>query len=252
VWFGDVDDRGDIFVQLHDSVCLGVSIAIGIPAMASSVCLLKLGGRCLPDTAIDDGKTRSESPAMHLQGFLALAALAITGCATVRVDGVRRADDPGVIEPVAFVIFQSDTPASYSQILERTISDEMQRRRIPAHFTIVSGSEKAKAGVVAEALGDVPGCIIIAPSNGSPRLNGVTAAAYYDLRALRILKHPGPAVSGSGPNGPPPINDGTGKTSTIWRGRAYARGGFSNENLGEVASQIVMKLVADHVLRATP
>jgi hypothetical protein len=156
------------------------------------------------------------------------------------------------IEPVTFVIFQSSTPPSYSQILERTLSGEMQRRGIPAHFAIVQGSENAKGGVVASALGDVQGGIIIAPSDGSPRLNGVTVPAYYDVRALRILKHPGPVIPGNGPNGTTPINDGTGRFTCIWRGRAYAHGGFGDENLGEVASQIVIKLVADHILRATP
>jgi hypothetical protein len=188
---------------------------------------------------------------MRFHYHFALAASAIMGCATVSVDGVRKANDPGTIQPVAFIIFQSDTPPSYSQILHTALAGEMQRRGIAAHFTIVSGSGN-KGGVAAKALSDVPGCVMLAPSDGSPRLNGVVAPAYYDVRAFRILKHPGPAEPGSGPNGTTPINDGKGLVTTIWRGRAYARGGFAEEKLGAVASQLVVRLIADDVLPGNP
>jgi len=192
---------------------------------------------------------------MRSRGLVPLVAVAAlgyaAGCATVSVDGVRRAGNPGIIEPVAFVIFASSTPPSFSQILQQKLSGEMRRRGIPAHFTIVSRTEDAKGAVIAQAFSDVPGAIIIAPSDGTPRVNGVVAPVYYDVRALRILKQPGPAVPGSGPDGSTPINDGTGQYSTIWRGRAYARGGFKDENLGEVASRIVARLVSDNVLRGS-
>jgi hypothetical protein len=42
------------------------------------------------------------------------------------VEGSRRADGLGTIEPVTFLIFESSTPPSYSQILERTLSGEMR------------------------------------------------------------------------------------------------------------------------------
>jgi hypothetical protein len=193
--------------------------------------------------------TYHAGPVMRALNLIALVALAGTGCATVRVDGVRRAEDSGIIEPVAFLIFQAKTPPNHSLVLQSALADEMQRRGIAAHFTIVPGPEKRKPGLVADALQEVPGFITIAPSDGTPYLNAVIDPVYYDLRAYRILKHPGPAVPGSGPDETTPINDGTGQTSIIWRGRAYARGGFSAENLGQVASQIVVKLVADRVLR---
>ena len=190
---------------------------------------------------------------MRFRGPLALAALAFMGCAAVSVEGVRRANDShALVEPIAVVIFQSSTPASHSQVLQRTLSSELQRRGLLATFTIVSSSEEDEPGVAATAFRDASGAILIAPSDGSARLNGVVAPVYYDVRALRILEHPGPAVPGSGPNGTTPINDGKGRVTPIWRGRAYARGGFANENLADVASQIVVKLIADHVLRGTP
>ena len=188
---------------------------------------------------------------MHLVRAVPFLVLAVAGCATVHVEVTQRANDPSPIEPVAVILFQSSTPPSHSQILERALSAEMRQRGIAASFTIVPGSEKAKGGVVATALADVAGAIIIAPSDGTPSVNGVTVPVYYDVRALRILKHPGPAVEGSGPNGTTPINDGLGRSTYVWRGRAYA-GRLTDENLREVASQIVVRLVADHVLRATP
>jgi hypothetical protein len=191
------------------------------------------------------------NPAMRLLNPLALVALASVGCASVRVDGVRSAQDTANIEPVAFLLFQARTPPSHSLVLQSALSGEMQRRGIAAYFTVVPAPEKRKPGLVAEALQEVPGFITIAPSDGTPYLNGVTDPVYYDLRAYRILKHPGPAKSGDGPDGTIPINDGTGQTSVIWRGRVYARGGFSAENLGEVASRIISRLVADRVLRGS-
>lgn len=192
---------------------------------------------------------------MHSHGPILIAlfvTLAGAGCAAVAVEGAHRDDGLGTIEPVAFIIFQSRTPPSYSEILKRTLSDEMLRRGVPAHFAIVPDSGDAKPGVVANVLSDVPGAIIIAPSDGSSRLNGVSVPVYYDVRALRVIRHPGPAVPGGGPNGTNLINDGTGQFTYIWRGRAYARGGFAEGNLRQVALQIVEKLVADSVLRAMP
>ncbi len=75
----------------------------------------------------------------------------------------------------------------------------MQWRRVDASFTIVSRVEDPRAGLVARALADAAGCIILAPSDGSPRLNGVTEPVYYDVRTQRLTQHPGPAEPGSGP-----------------------------------------------------
>jgi hypothetical protein len=191
-------------------------------------------------------------PAMRCLTALAVVALAGIGCASIRVDGIRRAGDQGTIEPVAFLIFQGRTPPSHSLVLQSALTSQMQLRGIAAHFTIVPGPEGRTPGLVADALQAVPGFITIAPSDGTPYLNRVTDPIYYDLRAYRILQHPGPAEPGSGPDGSTPINDGTGQSSIIWQGRAYPpQGGFSAENLGEVAARIVARLVADRVLQTT-
>jgi len=183
---------------------------------------------------------------------LVIAALAFLGCASVKVESNSRANDPdALVEPIAFVIFQSSTPLSYSKHLQSGLSNEMKARDISARFTIVLGSENDKGRVVAKALSEVSGCIIIAPSNVSPLINVIVVPAYYDVRALQILQHPGTAVPGSGPNGATPISDGKGRVATIWRGRVSARGGFAEENFRDVASQLVEKLIADHVLRGT-
>jgi hypothetical protein len=59
---------------------------------------------------------RGQGRVMRFRGPLALAALALMGCAAVSVEGVRRTNDSHtLVEPIAVVIFQSSTPVSHSQ-----------------------------------------------------------------------------------------------------------------------------------------
>jgi len=125
----------------------------------------------------------------------------------------------------------------------------MARLGIASRFTLVPGSGVLKGAVVAEALAAVPSFIILAPSNGTPNINGVRHPEYYDIHAYRIVEHQRAAEPESS-DGTTPLSEGRGRADVIWRGRVYAGGGFKPDQLPTVAARLVEKLLADHVLWA--
>ena len=161
---------------------------------------------------------------MRTSGAGGLVALlfATAACSTVTIEANRKPNDPTTLAPVAIVIHQEALHAAFVQLLGKSLLRQTERRKIPAHLTIITGAELDEQATIRAALAGVRGMISLAPAGGKAHL--------WDARAFVVT-------------------DGVPKEAEpIWSARLDVGGGDAIDQTRNFAEVMMRDLVDEHVL----
>jgi hypothetical protein len=206
--------------------------------------------------------------------------IALVGaCARVTIKSNRRSGDTDPIASVLFVLVEGNAPSFYPGLLKRYIASETSRRGITARFLILTGVEIDESETIIKKANDVQGLVTIVPAGGTRTSLGNLVQVLYDARAFRIVEAAsgGASADGSGEpsdggveanaSGEPAVDGGTARAGElrapgkkrrehevvpIWRARINASGGSYADQLPKIASELIVRMIADHVLPGKP
>ena len=203
----------------------------------------------------------------------------VGACAQVTIKSNRRSGDMDPIDSVLFVLVEGNAPSFYPGVLKRYLASETRRRGITARFLILTGVELDENAAVIKKAKDVQGLVTIVPAGGTRAPLGNLVQVLYDARAFRIVEasSDGAGADGSGEpsdggveanaSGEPAIDGGAARPGElrapgkkrrehevvpIWRARINASGGSYEEQLPKIASELIVRMIADHVLPGKP
>jgi hypothetical protein len=209
----------------------------------------------------------------------ALMLMLVSACASVTIRANRRTGDTDTIDSVLFVLAEGNGPSWYPGLLKRYLTSETNRRGITARFLILTGVELDESEAIARKAKDVQGVVTMVPAGGTRTQLGNLVQILYDARAFRMVEasSDGADADGSGEpsdggveadaTGEPAVDGGapraselraTGKkrrereAESIWRARINASGGSPAEQLQKIASEMIVRMIADHVLPGKP
>jgi hypothetical protein len=207
---------------------------------------------------------------------LALTLALVGACAQVTIRSNRRSGDADPLESVLFVLVEGNGPAHYPGLLKRYLAAETGRRGIAARSLILTGVELDESATIVKKAKDVQGVVTIVPAGGTRGPMGNLVQVMYDVRALRIVETtPGgddaddsatPTDGGAevDASGAPVAATRGAKPRTpakerreheivpIWRARVNASAGAQEDQLSKIASELVVRMIADHVLLGKP
>lgn len=168
--------------------------------------------------------------------WIGILALLSVGCASVDISATRNPSVPGPIQPVAFVIYQGNTGAQYTEPLRTFLLQEAKTRTIPARVTILTGAELDEGVALENAAAGMSGVISIVPVGGTSYF-GALKQILYDVQAYKIVdKEKGEGVK-------------------IWRARVDTNSGAYDVQirgrLELMAKDLIERLIKDGVLAAT-
>jgi hypothetical protein len=158
----------------------------------------------------------------------------LTSCASaVTINATREPALHGVLEPVAFVIFQGNTGPEYTYPLKRYLERELAERLISGEALLLSSAESNEQEVLKRLAPRFRGICLITPT-GTTSNYGSLSQILYDVRVLEVTD----AASGT--------------AQVVWRARVDTKSGpFSSHirgRLRDFAVELVDRLVSDGVL----
>jgi hypothetical protein len=169
---------------------------------------------------------------------VAVGAFGLFGAAcgpSVTIHATSAAARTASIEPVSFIVFESNTGPEYTEPLQRALNDEMSRRRIAGKAHILPYGELDEDAALRKHAQGMRGVVWIIPTGGS---------SYYG--SLKQIKYDVQAYSLEGPTGA--------AMRRVWRSKVdTSSGSFGfqiNARLEQFAQDLVERLIQDGVIRA--
>jgi hypothetical protein len=202
------------------------------------------------------------STALVQPGLLVL--LTVAACAEVTIDSSRRPSDEGTFDPVAFIVTRGNTSARSAKLLQEGLLAETHRRGIAARALVLGGTDLDEEALIARAARGRHGLVFLEPAGGTRSgSSGELSQILWDVRAFRVLSGAAAPEGGDDAASPPDVGaadrgaapaPSPRKTSlrAVWRARIDATGGYPEDQAQQIASKLVIRLIADGLLPGSP